>query len=109
MYARTYVHSLRGRVFFLRMATPQRQKKDKEMLNPLPSLRSHPSAPDLTLEDGCGPAAHPVTVLDGAEAARLYADWLDSLGALYGWQVRDSGDNAVLSSFFFVYNRRQSL
>lgn len=68
--------------FFSRMAAPQRQKKDKEMLNPPSSLRSHPSAPDLTLEDGYGPAVHPVTVVDGAEAPRLSAYWLDSLGAL---------------------------
>lgn len=94
-----------GTCFFLRMATPQRQKKDKEMLNPPSSLRSHPSAPDLTLEDGCSPAVHPVTEVDGAEAPWLSADWL-----LIRRTVRLAGKRfRGRRSFFFVYNRPQSL
>lgn len=56
--------------FYLPMYTPQRQKGDKEQLRHLMSLRSHPSELDLTLEDGCGPVVHALT-LDGSKALLL--------------------------------------
>lgn len=54
-------------------------KGDEEQLSPLPSLKSHPSELDLTLEDGCGPVVHALT-LDGSKALLL-----SSGSQLRGW------------------------
>lgn len=53
--------------FFPEDVYTSKTKGDEKQLNPLSSLRSHPSGLDLTLEDGCGPVVHTLTP-DGSKA-----------------------------------------
>ncbi|KAK5863840.1 hypothetical protein PBY51_000837 [Eleginops maclovinus] len=62
--AQLSVYTLSVGIFIYSCIHHKDKKGDKELLSHLLSLRSHPSALDLTLEDGCGPVEHALT-LDG--------------------------------------------
>lgn len=67
MYAWTFFFFLVCMCFFPEDVHTSKAKGDEKQLNPLSSLRSHPSGLDLTLEDGCGPVVRTLT-LDGSKA-----------------------------------------